>query len=518
MPLRTITIDSILGGHTALEYFGQAGQYQSAIAIDPDFPKDDSAIRTAGLLRPTALAKFSGTEVTGVPLWIVTNPKATDTYVYANDGKVHTVGTGLTMGTALNSGNALSASGGNGAEYYDNYVYFAKNTDIARYGPLNGSPSLVQDYWTSGLSLAALIDTTYPSIRGVEIPNHPLYRHTDNKLYIGDVVAGRGVLHYIRTSKTSAEGDTNNGSTASAVLFPFGYYPTCIAGLGADIAVGLIEGVNTTIKQKSAKIAFWDTTTTTGYQKITDVELPDPLITAMLNVNGVLYAWTGNASGGVRLIRFVGGYSFEEVGYWEEGVPPFQGAVDHELNRVIWGGYVTDPEAAACVWAQGSKMTAVGKGIHNILKATSAGANGIVTAVKYLEQANNSRLRPIIGWTDDSAKGLDKISTTYGVSVWRSQVYRVGQPFRINKVLIPLAQAVAANMTITPKIYLDDASSSVAMNTINTTTFANSERNAILKPTGIRGQHNFFLELRWTGTALLTVGVPISVEIETEIF
>jgi len=34
------------------------------------------------------------------------------------------------MGTALDT---ITTSTGNGAEYYNNYIYFAKNTDIARF-------------------------------------------------------------------------------------------------------------------------------------------------------------------------------------------------------------------------------------------------------------------------------------------------------------------------------------------------------------------------------------------------
>lgn len=515
MSSKPIRIETILGGQAPSEFFASKGQFQSSIGIEPDFPKDDSSIKTSGLLRPTAMEKFSSTEITGVPLWFVTNPKTTNTYLYANDGKVHTIASNLTMGTALNGGSALSTSSGNGADYYDNYAYFIKNTDVARYGPLNGSPSLTQDYWTNALAKTALVDTTYPSIRGVEIPNHPTHRHTDNKLYIGDVVGNQGVLHFIKTTKSSVEGDTNDGSTYNALDFPFGYYPTSIETYGNDLAVALIEGVDTTIKQKRAKISFWDTTSD-SYQRITDVEFPDPLITAIKNINGILYVWSGNASGGVRISRFVGGYTYEEVFYNEEGVPPFDGAVDHEMNKILWGGYVTDPEAAAVVFGLGSKKRALGNGLFTPFKATSAGANQNVTAVKFLEQANNSRLRPIIGWSDDSAKGLDKISTTYGVSVWRSEVFRVGAPFTIKKIRIPLAQAVAANMTITPKIYIDDASSSETLTVINNTNYTASERNIVLQGNGIDGKHNFFLELRWSGTVLLTVGLPITIEMDIE--
>lgn len=510
MARKVITIDNILGGLSPSQFFGSAGQYHASIGIDPDFPIDDSAIQTSGLLRPTAFAKFSGATVTGVPLWILTNPKDSTTYIHANDGKVHTVDSTLAMGADI---TAPTSSSGGGAAYYDNYLYFRKNTDVARYGPLNGAAGITQSYWQTTLGKTALIDTTYPSIRGIETPNGVMYRHTDNKLYFLDVVGNQGVLHFIKTTKTTVEGDTNDGSTYNALDFPYGLWPTTVCGYGTDIAVALIEGSNTTIKQSRAKVSFWDTTSS-SYQKIIDVEFPDPLITAMKNVNGILYVWSGNASGGVRLSRFIGGYTFEEAWYNEEGVPPLQGAVDAEMNKVIWGAYTTYPEASASIYSFGSKKRALGNGIHNVFKSTSAGANGMVTALKFIEHANNSKLRPIIGWSDDSAKGLDKISTTYATNVWRSAVFRVGQPFVIKEVHIPLAQAIAANMTLIPKIFVDEGSSSTALKTINNTNLADSERNYKVTP-DVNGKHNFFLELRWSGTVLLTVSLPIIIVIET---
>lgn len=521
MATKIINIDNVLLGQTPTVYFGAQGQYLASIGIDPDMPAGDGAIsadpRASGLLRPTAMAKFSGTEITGVPLWFVSNPKDTNTYLYANDGKCHLVTSALAMGTALNSGNPLTTSSGNGAAYYDNYLYLARNLDVARYGPLNGSPSLTLAYW-SGLSLTALTNTIYPSINGVAMPNHVMHRHTDDKLYFTDVTSGnQGIISYIKTSKTTVEGDTNNGSTYNALDFDHGVYPTAIETYGDDLAIATIEGINTTIRQGNAQLSFWDTTSA-SFTKITSVEFPDPLITALKNVNGILYVFSGNASGGCRISRFVGGYSFEEVAYFDDSLPPFHGAVDHFLNRIIWGGFTTYPETSACVYSFGSKRKDLPMGIQTPFKASSSGANPMVTTVKYIQHASNVKRFPIIGWSDDSAKGLDKSSTTYGVSVWRSSVFRIGQPFKIKNVIIPLAQAVAANMTLIPKIYFDDASSNTALRTINNTNYPNSERQIIDRTDGLTGKNNFFLELRWSGTALLTVNLPILIEIETENF
>lgn len=507
-----IKINTILGGISPAQNFASETQYNAGIGIDPDMPTTDSEIKASGYIRPTAMEKFSSTTITDVPYWIINTPKDANTYIYAKDGKIHTVGSGITIGA---DAGTITSSSGNGAEYYDNYLYLAKNTDISRYGPLNGTPSITQAYWGTTLGLTALTNTTYPSLRGIPIPNHPMKRNPNtNKLYIADVnSANQGVIHSIRTSKTTVEGDTNNGSSASVVTFPYGYYPTCMEIFGTDLIVGLIEGVNTTIKQSNASIAFWDTTTTTGYQKIIQVGFADPLITAIKNVNGTLYVWSGNASGGCRVSKYIGGYSFQEVFYDAESLPPFQGAVDSDMNRCIWGGFTTYPIAASGVYSHGSKISALGGGTHMVLKTTSAGANPMVTALKYVEHASGSKKRPIVCWKDDTTQGADKLSTTYGTSVWRSQVFKVGKKFKVERVRFPLGQAITTNMTITPKVYVDNFSSSETGATINTTNYTGKRH--IKQDYTISGENDFCIELTWSGSALVTVGLPIIITLTT---
>jgi hypothetical protein len=509
-----ITIDSVLQGVSSSQYFAQKGGYTGGIGFDPDMPATDSDTKLSGFIRPTAMSKFSSTTITAAPLWLVTNPKDANCYCYDSSGKVYSIDSSLNV-TALNTGTALTAASGNGANYYDNYLYFAKNTDICRYGPLNGSATFTQNYWTGTLAKTALTNTTYPSIKGIQMPNHVLHRHTDNKLYMCDVTAGnKGILSYIISSKTTVEGDTNTASSYTALDFGFGYYPTSIETYGTDLAVALIEGVQTGVKQKPAAVAFWDTTSS-SFTKITQIEFPDPIISAMKNVNGVLYIWSGNVNGGVRLSRFIGGYSFEEVWYSDDGYPPLQGAVDAEMNRLVWGTAHTYPEASVGVFAKGSRAAIFGQGVHNILKTTSAGANGTVTAVKYIQTTANSVRQPIVGWKDDSAQGLDKSATTYSTSVYRSEVFRIGRPFQIKSMMIPVVQSIGANHAATIKVYLDNGSSSSTVATVNNTNYPNGERNIRVQGLGINAQHDFFIEIKTTGSALLTFALPITITIDT---
>jgi hypothetical protein len=535
--LPPIVIESILGGQMATSHFGSKGQFRASLGIDPAQPIDDAdgvySTVSSGLLRPAASEKFSGTVLNAAPLWMVSNPKNALLYIVDALGSAYTVDNtfstvlGMADGGTLSGGSSATGNGagiGNGAEYYDNYVYFAKNTTIARYGPLDGAAAFNGDYWGSTLSKAALTDTTYPeSFKNlIRLPNHVMKRHSDGRLYIADVVGNQGTIHYIATTKTSAEGDTDNSSTYAKLQFGYGLYPTAIESLESELVIALYEGTNYGLKQKTAKVAFWDTASTLS-NKIIWCEFPDQIITALKNINGVLYAVSGNYNArGFRVSRYIGGYSFQEVYYSETGEPCFPGAIDGSLARVLVGSHTTVPASDGCVYSLGLQKTALGQGAFNVMRATGGNASTSVTSVFLADNAEMGFSTPVIGWTNGSgtsANGLDKQGTIYSnaPSVWWSQTYRIGKPFKITRILIPLAQAVAANMTVTPKIYVDDGarsySTSEGMPVINNTNYPG--KNSIdIRPSGFTGNTNFWIELTWSGAALCTVSLPITIEYE----
>lgn len=528
MKEQPVQIGSILGGHAPMTHFGTRTQFRSSLGIDPAQPADDADSATttiaSGLLRPTASEKFSSTTITSAPLWIKPNPKDSNIYVYDAKGSVYTVDATLTTVTALSDAGTTASSLGNGCAYLDNYMYFATNTDITRYGPLTGgTPGFVGNYWTSTLAMSALVNTAYPTTfkNRLQIPNHPMHRHSDGKLYIGDVQGNKGTIHYIATTKTTVEGDTNNASTQNKLQFGYGLWPTAIESYGTDLAIALIEVSGTGLRQERAKIGFWDTTSS-SYNKIIWVEFPDSLITAMKNVNGVLYVVSGNyQTKGFRVTRFLGGYSFEEVFYSETGEPCLQGAIDAVLNRVAFGSHTTVPESDGCVYAVGLQKASLGNGLFNVMRSTGANASTSVTAVAFADATQANFYTPIIGWSqagDGStgmSHGLDKQGTTYSnaPSVWWSSVFRIGRRFKIKKITIPLAQAVTTNMIVTPTIYFDNGLTTQALPAINTTNY-NGEKNIIYQPPTAQGRNDFFLQLKWTGSALLTVALPITIEYE----
>lgn len=529
-----ILIQTILGGNAVTTNFAQATQMRASLGIDPAQPIDDADTKystiASGLIRPAASQRFSGVTITSAPLWTIPNPKTGNVHVYDAASSAYTIDATMTTVTALSDAGTLSGLG-NGCEYYDNYYYFATATDITRYGPMNGAPGFVINYWTGVLGKTALQNTTYPTTfkNSLRLPNHFLKRLSNGYMYIADVVGNNGTLHYIRTTKTTVEGDTDNGSTYNAVTMGYGLWPTALeAANGTDIAVALYEGSTANLRQARAKVAFWNTTST-NINKIIFCEFPDQIITALKNVDGVLYAFSGNVNAqGWRLSRHTGAYSFEEVYYSETGEPPLPGAVDGLLNRVLAGTFTTVPESDGVVTSYGLQKSSLGRGVFNVMRSTGFGSSTSVTTLSVADNNEMGFMSPIIGWTQagdgstGASHGFDKQGTQYNnaASVFWSQTFRIGQKFKITKVRIPLAQAVAASMILIPTIYVDDGitsytqGASTGIPIINNTNYPNSQRNIVFRPQGATGEHNFWLELRWTGSALLTVSLPISIEYE----
>lgn len=529
-PTKRILIESILGGQSPLTNFAAHDQFRSSLGINPALPLDDfqtTFTTGSGLLRPAGSTVYTGTTVNSYPLWIKKTPKDALTYVYDRQGSVYTISGSVVTG--LSDGGSMTNSVGNGMDYYDNYAYFAKNTTIARYGPLNGVPTFDGDYWAGTLGKTALTNTTYPDNTGgaITYPNHVMHRHSDGKLYFADVVGNQGYIHYISTTKTTVEGDTDNGSVYQKLQFGYGLWPTAIESYGSSLAIALYEGnpSESNTKSTSAKLAFWDTTSQ-NFNQITWVEFPDQIITGLKNINGVLYIISGNGNSvGFRVSQYVGGYTVSEVAYFEYGTAPFQGAIDGTADRLLFGSSTTVPSSSGIIYSVGLQKSSLGKGIFSIGRpATTSESQSTIYALTIASNAKLSFSAPTIGWAQTggvsgyaigTAGGSGNYSSNYP-TVWQSQIFNIGQPFKITKIRIPFAQAIAANMTVTPKIYFDDdiyGTNTSTLTVIDNTAYS-GKRSVVLRPQNLTGDHNFYLELKWTGSVVCVVGLPITIEYE----
>lgn len=519
----TIRIDSILSGISPSRYFGGKNTFDQSIAIDPDYPITNSAIRTSGFAVPIGMSKFSGSNVTSAVVSIINTPKNTLTYSILSNGRLISYDNALGTETLIGTCAGGTASSG---QYYNNYIYIfgtgASTDDVSRYGPLNNSPTLVDNVWKGATlgSQTALTNTTYPTLNGVPIPNHVGHVHGDNSLYFTDFINGQGLINRINTKKVTNEGDTNGTTVPSeynVLDLPFGFYPTALESLDSQLMIIGNYSSDSTVNQGKSAFVLWDTTNVTTFS-LGPVYIEDPLATALLNVNGHVFIWSGNGQNGVRLSKYVLGYvnTVKDVAFFEEGFPPFAGAVDAIGNKLIWGGSTTTPVTSACVWSFGSKDARLDGGVQNIIKTTSAGTTPIVTALRYAQQSSNIQPKAIVAWKDGTTQGIDQYSSSATLGSIIRWTFNVGSKFNVMRMRLPFGGAVAANTTITPTFYFDDLSSSKSLTIVNNTNFPNSRVVIYTNPElkDYVGRNNFTFELAWGGTNPLPVAFPILIDLD----
>lgn len=533
-----ITIDSILGGISNFVSPASDAEYGDALSINPYmFLYADNPsrlfVKPTGIIAPTVTETIA-TTITGSPYWMVPNPKNITTYVYSSSGSVYSVDSGLSAITALGDLNDGGTASGNGCAYYDNYMYFARDTTVARYGPLNGTPAFTDDYWVSTLGKTALSNSTYSEISesSFEVPNHILHRHTNGALYIADVLDNQGVIHYIKTSKTTVEGDTDNGSKYDALDLPYGYFPTSMESYGDFLVIAVAE-MSSSVTFNSplrARIIFWDTTSET-YNQIIDHEVSDALISKILNVNGTLYFFAGTPnSNGLKVYRYIGGNSVEEVILIGEAHPPLPGAVFHDTKAFYFAcnTYNFSLEARPRIYMYDLNLSA----LHSI--GAQANQSGLQTSITSIakQKSSGSDVTSFVysGWTNGTISGISRQDNNTnldspGSSVstvnaeWISRSFSIGMPFKILKVRVPLLfpNGLDASTDITPSFLIDSDTTPVDLTSINITNFSSKsgKRSFSIKPNNpITGEHSFRFRLKWNNGSVTPVDLPILIEYE----
>lgn len=524
-----IIIEGVRGGVTSNELYYKAEESSAIQSIDPftgELSGAPSSYGTqTGSLMPLGTF-YTGTAPTSTPLWMVSNPKNSYVYVYDAAGSVYTLLDDVLTGLGdLNDGMTAS---GNGSCYYDNYIYFSTNTTVARYGPLNGTPAFTDDYWSTTLGKTSLTSNAtvpyppvYESSSGVncQIPNHILHRHSDGKLYIGDTVGNTGTIHFIKTSKTTVEGDTDDGSTYDKLHVGYGLWPTAMETYGQDLAIAFYEG-NGDFRQRNmtAKLAFWDTTSDKVSQ-ITWVEFPDSIITAMKNVGGILYVVSGNPGvSGFRLSRFIGGYSFEEVKLFGSSSLPPAGAIYSDGNRLFFGG---SSNIGPCTWYYRVATSESPGGLFT-LGERSPVLQSSVTALSMTPTDKNYGLLGSYPSFSSSvngsaisthAVGCYASSTTTTTSEvggqWSSQVYRLNTRFRINRVRIPFVDSISSAPKINIFLIVDGRTYTLS----STMTEFVGESVVDWRPINCSGESYFYLNVVYA-TTQDAVTFPIFIDYE----
>jgi hypothetical protein len=519
-----ITIDSIMGGMSPMATATGKGQFMHSVAIDPE---SSLLKKPRGILYPVGYENFSSTKVSGAPMWIMTSPANDKVYVYCDDGELLSYTSGLATETEAVAAGTMAA-GGNGAAYYNDYIYMCEPTKVWRYGPITaGSPAIsnsliangeLLDGWNDGTD-TALTNTSYQGIRSVTYPNHAMHVHTDGALYLCDFASGIGMIHKIKTTYAGV----NDGSQYNVLDLPFDVKPYDIESYGNDLAIiGTKHGSDTLISQGKSYLFLWDTISDSFYR---EVQIPAGFVSAVVNVRGQLYIWGGTVGFGWQLYRYNGGYDIELLWDSYDGSTPFAGAVDTYGDRVVWGAYITSPSELAEVLAYGYQNSQLGKSaVHSIGVFPSTQTLPVISALKFVQSQSQSIKRPLIGGrtTTTATYTLAQLKTDVAKSSkFISSLYHIGRPFRLKQLSFSLTSVVASGVTIVPSILFDN-SSTKTLATINNTNYP-GEKDIKYKAMEIdaasvsdyQPKQDFYLQFDITGTSDIGIELPIEIILET---
>ncbi len=358
------------------------------------------------------------------------------------------------------------------------------------------------------ISFSELDNTQYPLIGGYRMPNHAMHVHANNSLYFsnikelnkirtadtlllkdysemfvsGDLIKGKSsnatasilrkpqtifstegsfikialtgirgefedeeevfVVDYPdRTATvdgTLKKGEGNVDSDSSVLALADSNSIVAIESINTDIALLTIKS-NGTTKQGNASLFLWDTFDTSFYRQ---VRLPYPLATALYSHNGIPYIWGGDTEG--YSLGYYSGSRIENLFYIDNGLPPLQGSVDAQNNRIIWGSSQTYPEARGCVWAY--RLKTGDAGLHNIIALDE----NQVSSLKIYDLKSN----PLIS----NSEGLWFNGDTYD-SIFKSETLDFGQDFNIQEVKIGLSRDLTVGEEVVVKFIYDNGSS-----------------------------------------------------------
>lgn len=499
-------ISSILGGWSVLQNFGSEGEFLASLGIDLE--DNLELTKPSGAIAPTRYSEVSSAALAAAPMFISGANASTGVFVLDANGSLLTYSAVLGSEAVIGGANSDSARG-NGMAVWNDYVYAASGTDIHRFGPITATAPSFSAYWASSLSMSALTNSDYPVTRDVTFPNHFLYPHNDGRMYVLDYDGANGRIHSFTTDANGA----NGSGRFNDLTLPPGLMPVAAAPYGTDIAIVCLPEAKYASgvipKADSSILALWDAIPTHAPHRF--IPINEPVATAIANRNGELYIWAGNIDTECKVLRYLGGYSFETVAYVPEGSPPPSGAVDTSGNMLAWGGSTTYPETAAGVFTLGYRSGKLpANALNHIARSTAIGSLPVVSALKFLQRNK----KPIIGWRDGTpAYGLDAIASSGSYnSLFRSGLVTPRRRFILRRLVIPLSKAVTSGVIITPTVYVDNESANAVLTVINETNFASSERIIDFQNLTVHGQHDFYIQFSFTGTT--EIGILPSVYYE----
>lgn len=424
------------------------------------------------------MSKDSSTNVTGLIKWFAQNN--TTIYAYADDGKIHSNASSWT------SLRTVSNSSGQGLAVFNDYLYYAQNSQLGRYGALSGAPAFTDNYQTLDT------DTLW----------HPC------KVFLNKLCVGH--------ARKIATLDSSGTWTDAAITLPIGWKIKSLEVKGDLLHIGAWQGTAITDFEIGA-IFTWDGTSTTW----NSVEvINESGVNALFNQNDTLYISAGTRG---NIYQYAGGkfYKVKRIPNVGSGkvAEIYPGAMTgfNGIFHIGMAGSTTSTTLPQGVytWGQVEKNYPV---VLNFDYPISTGTTtGTSLSIGAVYGASPTKL--YVGWKDGSSYGIDLISTStlQTTTVYESLIFDGNKPYipKFFKEVRILHKPFVASESITVKYKVDRATSYTTITDVaNAFEDTSYERHIFNNSTGfIRGKE-LQVRLELTGGAQLIEAAVIYEEEE----
>lgn len=400
------TIDNFTGGLMLGTKKGVAGSYVTGTGLDARTDPDGFTIgRVLTLDSSTTVADLvldmTVVDIAGTPSVFALG---TDANYYRKTG------TGAWALIANLTGN------GKGCGVFNDYFYYARDTNLGRYGLLSGTPSAADTWQTL---------TTVPSMNGFA-GLHPMCNFM-NMICIGNA-------RYLATYDSAATW------TADKLTFPPDTLVTSLAVWGDRIAIGTADKIG------KGFVYLWDGVSST-YNSF--FEVPTGGVHCLLVNAGVLYIWAGVE---LSLYAFSGGSPFDVYNMPKVGAQKYA--------EIYHGGSTVFEGVPLFAVTGNTDSTTLTKGIYSYGAITDSYPD--VLALDTIPSNAGATLRIgsclavgqnlYVGWQSATGQGIDKLGTApLASATYESPVFDAGRPangMTVYEVIINCSP-LAANETIT---------------------------------------------------------------------
>jgi hypothetical protein len=380
--VKFLNITSYYAGISDSRKLGPTGSFQFGQSIN--FRDEGTEFH----LQPKPV-KVSDTTVTDNIKWICDgSPYDTNRYFYGSSGNIYQEdvnGVWSVLGTVANSH-------GQGFEVYADYLYYAQDTQVGRYGPLDGSPTFT-DNWATGYQNTAAIGWA------------PI------KAFVGGMAIGNGnYLSWFDGSVIPTNGTAAQITALTQLEFNPGENVRCLEVIDEYLAIGTQRGNDITLND-TGYVFYWDGSSTT-FNFFASTE--NGGCNAVGNSNNRLFSVLGSSS---KL--FINYRPFQPI----QRIPKLKtknycevwpGAITTWQNLVYFGlaanSDSTDIYKGSYSWGRTSSLYPESLSYDFPISTGNTGSTVKVTALKGLGNYL------YVAWQDGSNYGVDKITANGSVN------------------------------------------------------------------------------------------------------